>query len=87
MDESADVAGLAICICVLSIVLVRYHLKNETSQPFCKSLELHITRKDIFDCVDNYITKDGIGWDNCISVHTDGANAMTGKLSGAVSRT
>ena len=42
--------------------------------------------KDIFDCVDNYITKHGIGWDRCISVFTDDAMAMTGKLSGAVTR-
>ena len=40
----------------------------------------------MFDCVDNYVTKHGIGWNKCISVRTDGAKAMTGKLSGAVTR-
>ena len=47
-------------------------------------------KKYIFDiyiyCVDNYITRHGISWDKCISLCTDGAKAMTGKLSGAVSR-
>ena len=76
-------AGLAILI-----VFARYDFnnKNENNILFCNSLELHTTGKDIFDCVDNYITKHGIGLDKCISVCTDGAKAMTGKLPGAVTR-
>ena len=51
-----------------------------------KSLELHITGKDLFDCVDKYIAKHAIGWDKCISMCTDGVIAMTGKILGSVTR-
>ena len=83
MDESTDVAGLAILL-----VFVRYDYENkiEDNILFCKSLELHTTGKDIFDCIDDFIRIHGIGWEKCISVCTDGAKAMTGKLSGAVTR-
>ena len=57
-----------------------------TTSFFCKSLELHTTRKAIFDCIDDFIKIHGIDWEKCISVCTDGAKAMTGRLSGTITR-
>ena len=70
------------------VVSVRYGIKNkiEDNLHFCKSFELHTRWKELFECVDNYTSKHDIGWDKCISMFTDGAKAMTGKLSGAVTR-
>lgn len=83
MDESTDVAGLAILI-----VIVRYDFNKaiEENLLLCKSLQLRTTGEDIFKCVDEYVTNHGISWIKCISVCTDGAKAMVGKLSGAVTR-
>lgn len=81
MDESTDVARL-----VILLVLDMISKTIEDNFLFCKSLKLHITRKDIFDCDDNYITNHGIGWDKYISVYFDGAKAMMRKLSGAVTK-
>ena len=81
MNESTDVDGLAILF-----VFDRYNLKNVNNLLFCKSLILHTTGKYIFHCIDNYVAKHGIDWIKCISVCTDGAKVMTGKLSGVVTR-
>ena len=57
MDESTDDTGLAILL-----VFVRYDFNKtiEKNLLFFKSLELCTTEKDIFDCIDNYITNHGI---------------------------
>ena len=83
MDKSTDDTGLAILL-----VFVRYDFNKtiEKNLLFFKSLELCTAEKDIFDCIDNYITNHGIGWNKCISVYTDGVKAMMGKLFGTVTK-
>ena len=67
-------------------LFVRYDFqKNENNLLICESLELHATGKVIFDCVDTY-NKTWYLLDKFISVCTDDVKAMTGKLSGAVTR-
>jgi hypothetical protein len=82
-DESTDCAGLAILI-----VFVRYFFENIIYEDllFCKPLESHTTGKDVFEIINNYFTEKGLSWEKCIDVCTDGAPAMVGRLSGAVTR-
>ena len=52
----------------------------------CKSLESHASGEEIFNLLDDYIKKHNISWHKCNGVCTDGAEAMVGKFSGAVTR-
>lgn len=51
---------------------------------FCKTLERRTTGRDIFHLLDSYIEASGLDW-TCVSVCSDGAAAMTGKISGVTS--
>jgi len=83
MDESTDVAGLAVLL-----VFVRYEFgfSIEEDLLICEALESNTTGAEIFNLVNKYFITNGISWDNCIDVCTDGAKAMVGKTAGAVSR-
>jgi hypothetical protein len=83
MDESTDVAGLAVLL-----VFVRCQFEHSIQEDLliCKALESNTTGAEIFNLVNNYFIENGISWDNCIDVCTDGGKAMVGKTAGAVSR-
>ena len=70
------------------LVFVWYPFNKGIEQDslLCKSLELHNTGNNIFNVIDDYIKAQSIDWEKCISVCSDGAKAMTGKLNGAVTR-
>lgn len=77
MDESTDVAGLAILI-----VIVRYQHENGLLEDLllCKSLPTRTTGVEIFGLLNSFLEENKIPWDNCIDICTDGAKAMSGKL-------
>ena len=81
LDESTDVAGLAILL-----VFVRYLFDKRIDLLICKSLELRTTGSDIFNVIDDFMKAHDISWEKCISVCSDGAKSMTGKLNGTVTK-
>ena len=83
MDESVDVAGLAILI-----VFVHYQYLESFQEDLllCKPVPANTSGTEIFKLIDEFFTVHGIPWDNCVDVCTDGAKAMTGKTSGVISR-
>ena len=83
MDESTDVAGLAILI-----VFVRYQYLESFQEDLllCKSLPTTTTSAEIFKLIDEFFIVNGIPWDNYVDVCTDGMKAMTGTMSGVISK-
>jgi hypothetical protein len=51
-----------------------------------EALPTNTSGAEIFKLIDEFFTVSGIPWDNYIDVCTDGAKAMTGKMSGGISR-
>ena len=49
---------------------------------FCVPLTTTATGADIFNVVDNFQQKEGISWENCVSLCTDGALAILGARQG-----
>ncbi|GBO11658.1 Zinc finger BED domain-containing protein 5 [Araneus ventricosus] len=81
LDESTDVAGLAI---LLVIVRYDFNKKIEEDLLLCESVNINTIGKNIFNCIDNFMTTHEINWGKYIEVCSDGAKAMTGKVSGVV---
>ncbi|KAI7789743.1 putative zinc finger BED domain-containing protein 5-like [Triplophysa rosa] len=83
IDESTDVAGLA-----QLRAYVRYIYDGSVMEDilFCKPLEGRATGEEIFKVLDGFVTSHGLQWTNCVGICTDGAKAMTGRLSGLVTR-
>ena len=49
---------------------------------FCKLIELGCRGIDLFNIIDNFISKNNLDWEKCISICTDGAKAMSGSCCG-----
>ncbi|XP_017794405.1 PREDICTED: zinc finger BED domain-containing protein 5-like [Habropoda laboriosa] len=83
LDESTDVAGLAILL-----VFVRYihGIAAQEDMLICKALLCKTTGEEIFKLIDSYFEKYDISWDLCQQVCADGAKAMLGNVKGAVAR-
>lgn len=83
MDESTDVAGLAILL-----VFVRYQFDEDIREDLllCEALESNTNGEQIFLAVDTFFTNHTLSWENCIDVCTDGAKSMVGIIAGAVTR-
>ncbi|GBN20831.1 Zinc finger BED domain-containing protein 5 [Araneus ventricosus] len=83
LDESTDVSGLAILL-----VFVRYDFNKKIEEDLllCESVNIDTMGETIFNCTDNFMTTHEINWGKCIEVCSDGAKAMTGKVSGVVAR-
>ncbi|GBN59959.1 Zinc finger BED domain-containing protein 5 [Araneus ventricosus] len=78
MDESTDVAGLAILMVILLYpYLDSFH--EDLHLLLCKPLPSTSTGTEIFKLLDEFFVENSILWDNCVDVCTDGAKAMTGK--------
>uniref|UniRef100_A0A3Q3KTM0 HAT C-terminal dimerisation domain-containing protein n=1 Tax=Mastacembelus armatus TaxID=205130 RepID=A0A3Q3KTM0_9TELE len=50
-------------------------LKNEPTRA---------TAEECFRCMDNYFTENGLDWQNCVGVCSDGAASMTGRQRGVI---
>ena len=70
------------------MVYVRYEgdMNLEEEFLFCTSLTTTATGADIFNVVDNFQQEEGINWENCVSLCTDGAPAMLGARHGFTAR-
>jgi hypothetical protein len=79
LDESCDISGHA--------QLITYVRNTEgeslkTNFFFCKILPGKITGEEIFHVTDDYIRENNLRWEDCVSICTDGAASMTGKVKG-----
>ncbi|KAL4126750.1 hypothetical protein QTP88_010959 [Uroleucon formosanum] len=83
MDESTDVSGLAV---LLVFVRYKYQISLEEDLLLCHPLSTYTTGYEIFNMLNNFFELEGLTWDNCIDIYTDGAKAMVGKTAGVVSR-
>ncbi|CAI6344434.1 unnamed protein product [Macrosiphum euphorbiae] len=83
MDESTDVSGLAV---LLVFVRYKYQTSLEEDLLLCQPLSTYTTGYEIFNMLNNFFEIEGLTWDNCIDICTDGAKAMVGKTAGVVSR-
>lgn len=83
VDESTDISGHAHLISN-----VRYVDGCELKEDFlfCLPLPNHTTGEEIFKVTDEYFNEHNLEWHNCISVCTDGAAAMTGKVKGFIAK-
>ncbi len=79
IDECTDVSGDAQ---LLAFVRYSYEGKMHEDMLFCSSMEGTCTGRDIFNKLDCNIQKEGLGWESCASVCTDGAGAMQGARKG-----
>lgn len=70
MDESTDVSGLAI---LLLFVWYKYQTSIEEDLLLCQPLLTNTSGCEIFKILNNFFEKEGLTWDNCIDVCTDGA--------------
>ena len=74
-DESTDKSGLA-----QLIVFVKYTANGKLEELFmCVVLFGTCAGEDIFSAVDTRLCNYGLSWEFCISICTDGAEAMVGK--------
>jgi hypothetical protein len=79
LNESCDISGHA-----QLIAYVRYieGESSDTNFSFCKNLPGKTTGEDIFRVTDVYIRENNLRWEDCVSMCTDGAASMTGKVKG-----
>lgn len=50
----------------------------------CQPLSTYTTVSEIFNMLNHFFEIEGLTWDNCIDICTDGAKAMVGKNAGVV---
>jgi len=83
LDESTDVAGLAVMM-----TFVRYEFSGIFHEDilFCKPLPSSTSGSEIFSMLDAFFIENSIPWNNCIDVCTDGAKGMVGNVAGVVAR-
>ncbi|XP_026467745.1 zinc finger BED domain-containing protein 5-like [Ctenocephalides felis] len=79
VDEATDVANDAHLI-----TYIRYVMENDIREEllFCKAIEGKATASEIFNMIDNFFIENGILWENCVGLCTDGAPSMAGKNAG-----
>lgn len=82
LDESTDISNN----CQL-LIYMRFVDDGNIIEQFysCKEMPSTTTGQNIYDVVTSTLENDGISWENCTSVCTDGAPAMTGRFKGFVS--
>ncbi|XP_067137835.1 zinc finger BED domain-containing protein 5-like [Centruroides vittatus] len=62
----------------------KYEIKEDFL--FCLSLPGYTTAEEIFKVTDQYFSEHNLEWHNCISICTDGAAAITGKIREFITR-
>jgi hypothetical protein len=79
LDESCDISGHA-----QLTAYIRYTEGEflKTNLFFCKNLPRKTTGEDTFHVTDAYMRENILRWEDCVSICTDGAASMTGKVKG-----
>ncbi|CAI5785980.1 domain-containing 3-like [Podarcis lilfordi] len=82
VDESTDIDNKA-----LLLVYVRYLYQEDVHEDLLCALSLptNTTGAELFKSLDGYISEK-LKWSFCVSICTDGAATMTGRLSGLTAR-
>ena len=83
LDESTNVTNFPQLLVYASYI---YDFEMIEDFLFCKPLEGRTTRVEIFKVLNDFIEQNGISWEKCVGVCSDGARAMTGRHSGVVTR-
>jgi hypothetical protein len=52
---------------------------------FCRSL-IHTIAEEVCNSLNEFLTSSGIQWSKCVGISTDGARAMSGRLTGLIAR-
>ena len=83
LDKSTDVTNFP-----QLLVNIRFVYDFETIEDFlfCKPLEGRTTSVEIFKVLNDFVDQNGISWEKCVGVCSDGARAMTGRHGGVVTR-
>ena len=83
LDQSTDVTNFP-----QLLVYVQYVYDFEMIEDFlfCKLIEGRTTSVEIFKVLNDFIDQNGISWEKCVGVCSDGARAMTGRRGGVVTR-
>ena len=80
LDEATDGSRDTHLICYVRFVDFSLHSLVEELL-FCKPIEVGCQGIDLFNIIDNFISTNNLDWENCISICTDGARAMSGSRS------
>ena len=83
VDESTDISGQAHLVS-----FVRYIDEDDIKEHilFCKKLEEYTTGEAIFNVINQFFSDQELSWKSCMSMCTDAAASMTGKVKGLVAR-
>lgn len=83
IDESTDRSGAA-----QLLANVRYVDGDSIKETFffCKEMESHTTGEEIFRVTNNYLKENSLIWNMCVSLCTDGAACMTGRVKGFIAK-
>uniref|UniRef100_A0A8C5AU24 Uncharacterized protein n=1 Tax=Gadus morhua TaxID=8049 RepID=A0A8C5AU24_GADMO len=83
IDESTDISGAA-----QLLANVRYVDGDSIKETFffCKEMASHTTGEEIFKVTDNYLKENNLCWSMCVSLCTDGAACMTGRVRGFIAK-
>ena len=85
LDETTDVSSKAQLIVFCRFASIS-NKKITEHYLFCKPLGVDATANAIFEKLDDYLKEKGLSWENCKSVTTDGAAAMTESINGVVKK-
>lgn len=79
VDEATDVINDSHLI-----TYVRYISETDIKEEmlFCKPFECNTTAIKVFNMIDSFFNENGIMWEKCIGLCTDGAPSMAGKNAG-----
>ena len=66
------------------MVFVRYIHNGKILDDFlfCRGLTSRTTAHDVLKVVSDFVTTEGLSWENVVGIYTDGAPAMLGSRSG-----
>jgi hypothetical protein len=82
VDESTDFANKSHLLCY-----VRYEFEGKIIEIllFFRSLT-HTTAEEVYSSLNEFLTSNGIQWSKSVGISTDGARAMSGRLTGFIAR-